>query len=274
MNYISRLRMPLYTRNVAILRSFGDYEFKLTRCRCVRTKGVELPEGFYKEKGSVNDKKLMDNIARARSAVREIGLCNLWEWFVTITIDPAQYDRHNLKKFHKDLAHWIRDYNRKHGTSIRYLFIPEQHEDGAWHEHGLLMGLPLEHLTAFTLSDHLPYYILNKLKKGLPVYNWPAYAKKFGFVDIEPIRSRGAAVNYITKYITKDMNRSVSEVGAHLYYASQGLKRSQEVKRGIMSADILPDFENEHCKINWFGGDMNTVNDLKKLIEYRKDESI
>ena len=265
MNYISRLRKPLFTRNVAVLRSFGGYEFKLTRCWCIRTKGVELPDGFYKKKGSVNDKKLMDNIARARSRVRELGLCNPFDMFITVTVSPEKYDRYNLKKFHKDFAHWIRNYNQKHGIHIKYIFIPEKHENGAWHEHGLLMGLPFEHLTLFTLEDHLPYYIRDKLKAGMPVYNWPAYAKKFGFVDIEPIRSKGAAVNYITKYITKDMNRSVSDVGAHLYYASQGLQRSQEIERGTLVADIPADFENEYCKINWFSSQFNTAEELKDL---------
>ena len=269
-NYISRLRKPLYAQNVAILRSYDGQAYKLTVCRSVRNKGVELPETMKAAKGTVNTEKLSNNIVRARSKIREYGLCNPWEYFCTFTIDKTKYDRYNLKEYHKALAQWIRDYNKKHGTNIRYLFIPEQHEDGAWHEHGFLMGLPLEHLTAFTLQDRLPHYIRGKLKKGETIYNWSAYAKKFGFVDIEPIRSRSKATSYITKYITKDLQRSVSEIGAHLYYCSQGLKRSEEIKRGTMAATIAPDFENEYCCINWFDSGANT-DELQGYILSDKD---
>jgi hypothetical protein len=52
------------------------------------------------------------------------------------------------------------------------------------------------------------------------------------------------------KYITKDLSRSVSELGAHMYYASQGLERAKEVKRGILTkAPEKWDFENEYVKI-------------------------
>ena len=93
-------------------------------------------------------------------------MCNPWEYFVTLTIDPAKYDRYNLKEFHKHNAQFVRDYNKKHGAKIKYLIIPEQHKDGAWHEHGLFLGIPQSHLTAFTLDQKLPHKIRKKLKKG------------------------------------------------------------------------------------------------------------
>lgn len=260
------LRKPLYVHNLAILKKYGDTAFKLTQSRCVRNKGVESPEKHYVPKGSVNEEKLDSNIARARSKVREYGLCNPWKYFPTFTIDPQKFDRYDLQKYHKAMAHWVRDYNRKYGTSIRYLIIPEQHKDGAWHEHGFLMGLPLDHLRPFTLGEKLPKYILDKLQSGQLVYDWPAYREKFGWVIIEPIRDLQRAVSYITKYITKDLAQSVSELGAHLYYCSQGLARSQEVKRGPMAATIEPDFENDFCKVNWFDSSFYSIDQLASLI--------
>lgn len=260
------LRKPLYVRNLAILKQFGDTAFKLTQSRCVRNKGVESPEKQYVPKGSVNSEKLDNNIARARSKVREYGLCNPWPFFGTFTIDSQKFDRYDLPKYHKAMAQWVRDYNKKFGTSIRYLIIPEQHKDGAWHEHGFLMGIPLDHLRLFTLEEKLPKYIRDKLEAGQLVYDWPAYREKFGWVIIEPIRDLHRAVSYITKYITKDLAQSVSELGAHLYYCSKGLATAQEVKRGSMAATIEPDFENDFCALNWFDTAHYSVEQLAALI--------
>lgn len=55
---LSPLRVAPFERNVAFLKSYAGQAYKLTRCNCVRTKGVELPKGIYVEKGTVNDEKL------------------------------------------------------------------------------------------------------------------------------------------------------------------------------------------------------------------------
>ena len=265
MPIITPWRQPLYLNDVAILRQYGDDIFKISQCKSIRNKCVELG-CVYVKKGSVNEKKLSNNISRARSTVAELGICNPWELFATLTINAEKYDRYNLKLILKALSQWIRDINKKHGCNIKYLLIPEQHQDGAWHFHGFFMGIPPDLLTLFMLSDRLPNYIRNKLKRGEAVYNWQAYAKKFGFIDLEPIRDRQAATYYILKYITKDLDRSVTEQGAHLYFASQGLNRSKEIKRGTMAATIAPDFENDYCKINWFDSQEYSVEELAALI--------
>lgn len=252
-SHLHSLKVAPFQRNVAFLKSYAGQAYKLVRCSCVRTKGVELPRGSYVEKGTVNDEKLSNNISRARSTVRELVLCNSFDLFVTLTLDKAKFDRYQLKAFNKALSQWIRDLNKKYGIHIKFLLIPETHKDGAWHMHGFLMGLPLDFLEAFTLDMKLPTYIRDKLLKGETVYNWPEYAAKFGFVDIEPVRLRERAASYVTKYITKDLARSVSELGAHVYYASKGLARATLLKRGTaVVEDLRPDFANEYCEVNWF----------------------
>lgn len=252
-SHLQSLKVSPFQRNVAFLKSYAGQAYKLVRCNCVRTKGVELPSGTYVEKGTVNDEKLSSNISRAYSTIRELVLCNPFDLFVTLTIDKTKFNRYQLRTFNKALSQWIRDLNKKHGIHIKFLLIPETHKDGAWHMHGFLMGLPLEFLEPFTLDMKLPDYIRDKLLKGETVYNWPDYAAKFGFVDIEPLRSRERAASYVTKYITKDLARSVSELGAHMYYASKGLARATLLKRGTaVVEDLRPDFANEYCEVNWF----------------------
>lgn len=270
MNCLARLRQPLYLRNVAFLKAYGNTGFKLVQCKSVRNKGV-VDDRPNVKKNTVNETKLSSNISRARSRIREYGLCNPWDYFVTMTINQVFFNRYDLKAFKKVLSQWIRDYNKKHGTNIKYLLIPEKHKNGAWHFHGFFMGLSLDNLSPFTLDMKIPEYIREKLKKGETVYFWPAYQDKFGWNIVEPIRDLAKATSYITKYITKDLEDSVSDLGAHLYYCSQGLKRAQVLKKGSMAATIEPDFENEYCKINWFDGATNTADELSFLIVNSKD---
>lgn len=195
------------------------------------------------------------NLSRARSTIYELALCNDWEWFLTFTLDPKKYDRSDLKAFQKDLSRFFRKYREKHKVNVKYLMVPEQHQDGInWHMHGFLMGLSKEHLRQFTLEEQLPYYIRYKLQKNEPVYDWNAYKKKFGFCNIEPIRDLEASAKYVTKYIIKSMNSGIIQSNGHLYYASQGLNRAEITAKGYYDPQqsITFDFENEHVLLKWY----------------------
>lgn len=216
----------------------------------MRVKGIEIERS---KKNTVNENKLDNNISRARSKIFEYALCNEWQWFSTFTLDKNKYDRNDLERFKSDFSQFIRNYNKKNGTSVKYLVIPETHKDGAWHMHGFLLGLPLEQLRAFTEKEKLPKYILQKLKDGFPVYDWTDYRKKFGFTDIEPIRDHEACAKYVTKYISKSLAEDIQELGAHLYYCSKGLKSAEEIKRGLLKCEFSsPDYENDYVKVKWY----------------------
>ena len=89
-------------------------------------------------------------------------------------------------------------------------------------------------------------------ESGKAVYTWEEYAAKFGFADIERIENREAAAKYITKYVTEDLARSVTEVGAHTYYASHGLKRAEVVQCGNLRREAEKyAFENDFVRIAW-----------------------
>lgn len=186
------------------------------------------------EKGAIGE-RLENNVIRARSSVLELSLCNSWDYFATLTLSPEKYDRYNLGQYQRDLSQWLRNQRRLHGGAVRYLLIPEQHKDGAWHMHGLLSGVPRERL--------------HQNANGF--LEWSAYARKFGFMSLGTIRDPVAVSRYITKYITKDFGGSVRESGAHLYYASQGLKRREVIAEGIRPEGVSWQFENEWVKSAW-----------------------
>lgn len=228
----------LYLNDVAILKKFNDNCYKLSLCRSLRIKGFE--DNSKKRSRGVNETKLDNNISRARSKVKEYALCNDFQYFITLTLDQKKYDRYSLDVFKKDLSKFINNYNGSHGTKVRYILIPEQHKDGAWHMHGLFSGI---------LDKHL-----NLNKNGF--LEWKQYTKKFGYMSLDFIRDRDKVASYITKYITKDLASSVKDLNAHMYYCSKGLNVAQEIKRGTLSANNIPyDFENDYVKIKFFDND-------------------
>lgn len=258
--------------DITTVRSFNG-RLKLVRHNALRTKGIEDVDQ-HTRKGSVSDVKSDNNISRAKNRVFELALCNPWNIFLTFTLDPKKYNRNDLGKFRKDLSQFVRDCNKKYGLAIKYLLIPEEHKKGGWHMHGFLMGLPDEHLRLFTLSEKLPKYIREKLKSGQAVYEWEPYRKKFGFCDLEVVKDQFAVSAYVTKYITKDLDRTVRESGSHLYYCSQGLSRSVVIFRGKANDGLVYDYESDYNSIKWLP-EGTTIADLALYVhEYDSIEKL
>lgn len=201
------------------------------------------------ERGTVHSDKLSASLSRTKRNIVELGLCNDWDYFVTLTIDPEKYDRYNLPKFKQDLAKWINNYNSRkmpEGQRVDYLLVPERHQDGAWHLHGLLKGLPAEHLSDFEPEKHPLKLVLSGFK------NWAAYEKKFGYFSAGEIRDKDACVFYMLKYITKDLAKNALDLNSRMYFASQGLKKGEYLfKNNLVELDDgFPfDFEHEYCRV-------------------------
>lgn len=227
--------------NAVQVKKMADY-YKLTITKEV-TYGRSIRK--YTPKGKANQKKLKNNVQRAKNTVLEKALCNDWTWFVTLTLDKAKYQRDNLSVFQKDLSQWIRDYRKKYrkqnpAFDVKYLFIPELHADGKnWHMHGLLSELPWDDLE--------PHPVRSLSEKGY--LNWAPYQKKFGFCSLGAIRDNTRTALYITKYITKDLARSVTDLDANLYYCSTGLNKAEVVSKGKLTkaVDFSLDFEGAWC---------------------------
>ena len=178
------------------------------------------------------DKKLDSSVSRSRRVILEKVLCNHWDWFCTFTISEDKFNRSDLLTWRDSFTQWMRD-QRKKGFPIQYLVVPEQHGDGSWHAHGFISGLPETELISFKELDRRGYRSVNgrRLPKKLrfsKYLNWPAYMEKFGFCSFGKIVNPVAAGFYITKYITKDNDRMVKEVGLHSYYSSKGLNTAEK----------------------------------------------
>ena len=242
--------------NVLTVKKYGD-KYKVIWCKCVRKKGFEecisgadpdqfetnpfngqfskVVQSFPGEKSQIKEvEKLENNISRAKSLIFEYAYCNKWDYFITLTISPDRYDRHDLAAYMKDLGKWLSNYNTNHKSKISYILIPEQHKDGAWHLHGLVSGILPKHLIR---NEH-------------GYLDWPMYSRKFGYCSLDTLHDHEAVSKYITKYVTKELLSR--DYGQRTYYCSKGLQRAELLFRipNVCENVIQWDFEHPegYCK--------------------------
>lgn len=246
--------------NIHIIKRYGN-KYKLIRLNLCNMPGLTPDREIIKAKrGTANDEKLQNNLSRTKETVFQYAMCNSWTWFCTFTLSPVKYDRSDLKKFIKDLSHFIRNYRAKYKIDISYLFIPELHKDKeSWHFHGLIEGIPEECLRLFNQWDRtdtgmrIPVYLWQN-----GYYDWPDYRKKFGWCSLSPVRSAEGVAKYITKYVSKDLGESVTELNAKSFYSSRGLKKAEEIDRGYYT-EYLPDsffdYVGDYAACKWLSPD-------------------
>ena len=225
--------------------------------KVVAFKGNRDPDAVFvrtREEQQVNDNKLANNFARARSMVLQYALCNPWDYFFTGTLDETKYDRYNVDKFMNDLSQFVRDKRKKYAAKFQVLLIPEHHKDGAWHVHGLIYGLPNEVLRPFRPPE--PQHLIDG-----GFLNWEDYQGKFGFCSLAPIRDHVATAYYVTKYISKDLSQRAGDLGKHLYFHSRPLRKAEAVSDVYIYEPHLESYctqDYEFCKVgmvenaNWF----------------------
>ncbi|MGN1415268.1 MAG: hypothetical protein ACI4XF_00350, partial [Oscillospiraceae bacterium] len=208
----------------------------------------ECPENYTLDTPS---EKEDCNVRRARSAITELALCNEWDYFVTLTLSPEKFDRHDLHKWQKALSVWIGNFNKKHDCKLKYLLIPEHHQDGCWHMHGLLSGIPSECL------------VINEYG----YLDFPEYAERFGFINLGKVKDPIRVARYITKYVSKQLSERSQELGAHLYYHSRGLARKELVAEYAVSEVPFNAQQNDFCGWEWFDG---ACNDVRSRVAFTK----
>lgn len=243
-----------YLYNYYSIKKYTNNYYKLIVFKVPKkNSGFEVEKVGLKYKSEKkNDGKLDNNISRAKSRIFEYALCNNFEYFVTLTLDKTKMDRYNLEEFVKKFGQFIRDYRKKYKANVQYLLIPEKHKDGAWHMHGLMKGIPEDHLT------------INR--NGYK--DWEEYSKKFGYISLDYIKNKEAVSKYITKYISKSLyGNGVTAKNKKMYYCSRGLKTAEKIKEGTYYSsgnDIFFDYENEYVKIKVF----RSLEELPDFIKY------
>lgn len=218
---------PLQVPVDLIRGDYSIYRYNDSIYKIIRFKSNLAPRGPLPSAEKKHyDQKLDSSISRAKRVLLELALCNPWDYFCTFTIDKDKHDRSDLAAWYKKFSQWLRD-QRKQGLEISYVFVPERHADGCWHCHGFMRG-NME-LVSFADERKEGIFVKKELYEG-NYLDWPAYRKKFGFCSFGHIKNPVAAGFYVTKYVTKELDRAVNSLGGKMYYASHGLNRA--VKHG------------------------------------------
>lgn len=227
---------------------------------------------------SDSPERLPESLSRSRRLVRDYILCNPFDYFCTFTFDGAKVDRFNYKECASKLTKFFNNFRSRKAPNFRYLVIPEFHEDGAIHFHGVVSGLPD---SEFVVPEQIEKRVGGEL---VFVPNTPGYVRwksyNMGFFSCSLIKNYPASANYISKYITKDLMEIPS--GQKIVLHSSGLHKPEL----IYDCDDIPwmldgcDYSGEYCKSKfttelvellpiWYG---ECCSDLHEPIEPEYDE--
>ena len=210
---------PLITPEYAIMHNTKIKSYplasvqKVTLCskNVFRESGWELLEDkplIPKPQKTGNDSR-GDSVRRAKQKVYELAMLNRFDYFITWTLNQAEIDRYDAIEISRKLKIFLN--NQQKRRNAKYIIIPEHHQDGAIHLHGLISG-------DFDMADSGHVTV-----KGQTVYNMPQW--KYGFSTAVKLDDNIQAISrYITKYITKDMKK----IFGNFYYAGGSLIRKPE----------------------------------------------
>lgn len=225
-----------------ILKQYNDYDFRLIKLKYIKKKH------FFKNKNNNNNSKEeieRISLSRTKRNIREIALCNDWDFFATLTIN-SNYNRYSLEDTQKLIKKTIKKIQRKNNIHMNYILITEKHKDGAFHFHGLFSNIPNIYINKYGYFSSHDFDVL-------------------GFNSFSKIKSFTKTCNYITKYISKNCIKNNHN---QIYMCSRGLMKATTHNINIeKNIDNFFSFENEFCKIRDFSLDNLSKNDIQLIQE-------
>lgn len=219
------------------LIQYNENYFRILKNKYQFEKGWEIDE-FSKRKQELKDfvysvlfdddefKKLERercSLIRTKSRIRELALCNNFEYFGTLTLNGYLCNRYELDEAQKKLRYILENIKRKN-KELKYIIITEKHKDGAFHFHGLFSGIDL------SLND-FGYFYNEDLAR-------------LGFNSFSLIKDYNKCCNYILKYITKDCVRNSHN---QIFMRSKGLRVATHEEINPIELDNNWKYENDYC---------------------------
>lgn len=185
-----------------------------------------------REKGKKSEgDDMLRSMRRARANLRRLALANGFDYFVTLTLDPAKIDRFDGAAVTRALSQWCDNMVRRHG--LRYILVPEQHKDGAFHFHGFMAGEGLIAADSGVQWD------------GRPVYNLPQWT--LGFTTAQRLYGEySAAVGYCCKYIGKQEGQRPL---GRWYYSGGALAKPEKVYAAMDYRGLAEDYKSEAIEL-------------------------
>lgn len=165
------------------------------------------------------------SVNRSKNKIFYYARSNDWSngYFVTLTLDPERVDSFDYKSS-VDCVRKFLDFLRHYDSSIYALIVPEKHESGRFHFHGLIHG---------DISLLLKYS--GHIVKGSMIYNF-IKGWKYGFSNVTKVHNTLAVEKYICKYTTKELLNST--LYQHRYF-TLNLSEADMVKLNLYEHEEL-----------------------------------
>lgn len=206
--------------------TYNDNNIRIVKSKFCRKSGFE-PTTNNNDFDYNSEEVKRCSLSRSKRIIRELCLCNDFDYFSTLTINSDLCDRYSLDIVQNKLKKLLKKLKRNN-KDFKYIFITEKHKDGAFHFHGLIGGLS-EDLFLINSNGYLEMSF---------------FTDNLGFNSFSKIRDYTKTCNYITKYITKDCIKNSHN---QIYISSRGLKKA--TREEFKFIDFKPSFSNDFVDI-------------------------
>lgn len=207
-------------------------------------------------------KNLNDNrsLRRTKTLVKDIILCNHFDYFCTFTFDKRKHNRYDVDHCKHVMHMWLHR-QREKSPDLKYLVVPELHKDGALHFHSLFKSY----------NGYLKKLNI-KTKSGRDMYNISSW-RAGRISSAVPITDNPEAVaNYVLKqYLIKDMPLFS---GKKRYWCSQNLKRPETTVNGVeefglgkIVKNTKPDYINDNYEIQYHASRGSKIDSKDLLLD-------
>lgn len=167
-------------------------------------------------------------LRRARKAVVDYALCNDFEYFGTITIDPAKHDVTRPDLVKEALCAKFHSYQVMH-PDLKYIFVPEYGENtNRLHFHFLASGLE-------TFVNEHGYTDCHLFRDN------------FGFCNMQKIGSDDADKLQVSLYCSKYITKQNVRIAHRYFFNSKGLKKPDKL---FLSGQVALAAYDELRKLN------------------------
>ena len=205
------------------------------------------------------------SLRRTKIALNMLLEMNDFDWFATLTFDQKKIDRTNDEAVYNAYQKYIN--NIKHQfPRLRYICIPERHEDLCIHFHLLIGGITPKQLglensgkvccswawkknkvASIDYYEKTKHLHENELTEtdGLTIYNVTTFV--YGYTTVTRIASRERCNSYVKKYVEKALG-STDIFKKRFYYSSnlyvpeiveQLIGADFETPQGLMQIDSI-----------------------------------
>ena len=253
-------RRKIFNFKTIISGEFERYKIYEKPVICPKNGGYTGKRGQAKNQ----EKSVRQAINRAKEQIHGYVMANNWDYWATQTFNPKTIDRYNLDEIVRRYNQKLWDLRRRKYPELKWLIVPEQHKDGAWHLHKFITGIPADKVV------YSGYDYFNKKKTfSRRIYNWVDMID-YGFNDYLYIGDcnsleRFKMANYVMKYITKELAQK--RFNKKMYWSSRGLKKptitnTLTFKKDIMSTGVIISQSQYYIKDDNTGEIFNTVKDI------------